>query len=702
MEKTININSTINSSNKNQTKKKDDLQKKADIKAIMEKYNLKVPRKSKLQDNKTEYIIKPKDDKQIIHITKEKAVQQTVEEPKAVFAKTAPKAVQQTVEEPKAVFAKTAPKAVPQNVEEPKAVFAKTAPKAVQQTVEEPKVLNVIKHPINTKEIDNIKSLSETRKSDVIKPLLIQNQNTQANNYNNNYNNKEVRIAESNIQKPSIKPPLQIIEKPITKEEIIQKPLLQKPLLQNPSLQTIINNDKHIAEKQKLEMPKAIINKNNIHPKDFMNSSNIYNLIPTINPSKQYSHLNNRLNNQSINKTSLDTKININNIQKNQNTYKNISINPNLSEDASQFYKGEKALPIRKINEEFQNNQYEEKKPPSQIKTIANNPKNIIIQKKKDIVNLGINNANSNANSIQIEENLNSLELNNLEMKRKFLQEQQQTELAKLKYKKEQIHKINNRKKEIELMKSIDYEKQKLRMIQNKQIELNNIINTQIQPLQQPLQHTQKHIIYNVDAKKTKKNINSSFLEKSRAKNEEEDSSFLEKSRAKNEEESSFLEKSRAKNEEEDSSFLEKSRAKNEEEEDKEEDKKEDKKEEEKATAIKLDKVDKIIIKSKDKQKIELNSAPYKYHNKKDVPTLKWASKAELYDVSTFTENLTISLGIQPIFFNKKLIKDKSSLEERIQILQNVYHFKNISKFNNNAIHSIYKILEYDKIILLN
>ena len=37
-------------------------------------------------------------------------------------------------------------------------------------------------------------------------------------------------------------------------------------------------------------------------------------------------------------------------------------------------------------------------------------------------------------------------------------------ELAKLKYKKEQIQKIHNRKKEIELMKSINHEKQKLRM----------------------------------------------------------------------------------------------------------------------------------------------------------------------------------------------------------------------------------------------
>ena len=48
MEKTININ--LDNNPKKITKKKDDLQKKAEINAIMEKYNLK---KSKLNNNKT-------------------------------------------------------------------------------------------------------------------------------------------------------------------------------------------------------------------------------------------------------------------------------------------------------------------------------------------------------------------------------------------------------------------------------------------------------------------------------------------------------------------------------------------------------------------------------------------------------------------------------------------------------------------------
>ena len=58
MEKIINISPSSNTSNKN-TKKKDDLQKKANINAIMEKYNLKVPKKSKINDNKTDFVIKP-------------------------------------------------------------------------------------------------------------------------------------------------------------------------------------------------------------------------------------------------------------------------------------------------------------------------------------------------------------------------------------------------------------------------------------------------------------------------------------------------------------------------------------------------------------------------------------------------------------------------------------------------------------------
>ena len=78
MNKIININSTntTNTTNKNHTKKKDDLQKKAEIKAIMEKYNLKPSKKSKInENNKTDYVIKPKNENQIIHITKQPVIQ---------------------------------------------------------------------------------------------------------------------------------------------------------------------------------------------------------------------------------------------------------------------------------------------------------------------------------------------------------------------------------------------------------------------------------------------------------------------------------------------------------------------------------------------------------------------------------------------------------------------------------------------------
>ena len=72
MNKIINIDPVHVSSNKNHTKKKDDLQKKAEINAIMEKYNLKPSKKSKINENsKTEYVIKPKNDSQIIHIVKD-------------------------------------------------------------------------------------------------------------------------------------------------------------------------------------------------------------------------------------------------------------------------------------------------------------------------------------------------------------------------------------------------------------------------------------------------------------------------------------------------------------------------------------------------------------------------------------------------------------------------------------------------------
>ena len=52
------------------TKKKES---KAHINAILEKYNLKAPKKTQIQDKKQDYQIKPKSNEQIITVVKDKA-----------------------------------------------------------------------------------------------------------------------------------------------------------------------------------------------------------------------------------------------------------------------------------------------------------------------------------------------------------------------------------------------------------------------------------------------------------------------------------------------------------------------------------------------------------------------------------------------------------------------------------------------------
>jgi len=47
-----------------------DKTKKAEINAILEKYNLKAPKKSKTNATPINYEIKPKDNNQIIHVSK--------------------------------------------------------------------------------------------------------------------------------------------------------------------------------------------------------------------------------------------------------------------------------------------------------------------------------------------------------------------------------------------------------------------------------------------------------------------------------------------------------------------------------------------------------------------------------------------------------------------------------------------------------
>ena len=60
------------------TKKKES---KAHINAILEKYNLKAPKRTQIQDKKQDYQIKPHSNDQIITVVKDKANTQKLSEP---------------------------------------------------------------------------------------------------------------------------------------------------------------------------------------------------------------------------------------------------------------------------------------------------------------------------------------------------------------------------------------------------------------------------------------------------------------------------------------------------------------------------------------------------------------------------------------------------------------------------------------------
>jgi hypothetical protein len=53
------------------------------------------------------------------------------------------------------------------------------------------------------------------------------------------------------------------------------------------------------------------------------------------------------------------------------------------------------------------------------------------------------------------------------------------------------------------------------------------------------------------------------------------------------------------------------------------------------------------------------------------------------------------------VYNYKKCSKDTSDIDDMKEKLTTDYNFKNITKFNDKTIDIIYKILNYDKIIIL-
>ncbi len=209
-------------------------------------------------------------------------------------------------------------------------------------------------------------------------------------------------------------------------------------------------------------------------------------------------------------------------------------------------------------------------------------------------------------------------------------------------------------------MRNIEIEKQKLRLIQQKQLQLNNIIQQEVKQIN--VGTTAKvapAVLYNVDAKKTKKNIANIVVDVVIPKKEKETEKENEKDAVPVVELKEKSEKNESKE-------------------------KTERKEKPEKTA---------------KKKAESNE-PYKYYSKKEKPDHQFPSKTELYNSETFETSLPVALGIQPIY-HSRIAKDKKSIEDKKTILKEAYGIMNLDKFKDIHLDIVYKILNYDKIIML-
>ena len=606
------------------TKKKDINKEK--INEILEKYNLKAPKKTQISDKNSKI---QKKDEPIINVIKN-IPQQVVSTQQRPIQKQAPQQVQQPVSP------------VPQQ---------RPVQKQATQQVQP---------------IQPVKPISQRPKSPQQAPQHIQ---------------------------PVPQPPQQ---KTISINNLLQK-----------DTQDIINN--------KSIIPQAIVSKN--HKNDFLsnnstngNGNNIYNMIPKINPQKQYSHLNSNPQNYPP-------------PQKHSGSVKKITIhhntnNPNTIPNQEEFQNTQHTQHTYYQN---QNPRHMNVSPKQQIKTIITQPqKDIDINgnQTQDLSNTRTRyrivkrkNTNTNTPDINYGYDESDSSLTNLEMQRQYLQEQQIKELEKLKFKKEQIMKIHNRKKEIELMKSIEKEKAKLRLIQTKQEDLNKLMNSTMNTNMNTTMQSQEkgneklnekvinintastlknsnnkgsHIV-NVDEKRTKKNM--SLMKDvidvikqptviTRVKSTKYDAPIVKDTVV----EANIDSITNTANTVVKSIVLEEQ------------------------TGMDTTIINNDTINMTD----NIDSGAYKYYYKKDIKKfnldINWGTPEELYNRDKMTEPLVILLNIKNLFPSNIIItinKDTRNLEEKIKILQNVYNFKKIKNFKDNLVNLLYNIFVYDDCITI-
>lgn len=315
--------------------------------------------------------------------------------------------------------------------------------------------------------------------------------------------------------------------------------------------------------------------------------------------------------------------------------------------------------------------------------------------------------------------------LHYLEAQRKELQRQQLLELQRFKQKKAEIIKLNNRKKEIELMRGIEEEKNKLRKIHAKQQELNEIYKTAVEKnarsggitMKKPIVVSAGASEYDVDAKRTKKNIASIRAAGTNKFIEPTEMAHIKSGKLKSASASSaatvidkiVLEKPKTEKTNTQDDIVEVIQVDNEKQSLNQEGGKKV------STIQKQVEVDIDIVKSKEtsnkesregnkessKSKVKkelVPGEPLKYYTKKDKQSaVVWPSKAELYDTNKFEDTLDVYLAMAS-FFNKKQIKNKASAEEISKELKEEYGFQKIDKFKPALLEVLYKIIIGDRI----
>jgi hypothetical protein len=288
--------------------------------------------------------------------------------------------------------------------------------------------------------------------------------------------------------------------------------------------------------------------------------------------------------------------------------------------------------------------------------------------------------------------------LRHLEAQRRELQKQQMLELQRFRHKKAEIIKLNNRKKEIELMRSIEDEKNKLRKIHSKQQELNEIYKSTIEKntsssIQSGGATMKKQVVFSndvnidIDAKRTKKNLANVAKVNRNKIIEPADSDHIKSGKLK---EANVVDKvvldkvvlDKHVEPETHDKVIEIVQVVSE-----QKDKTKDKSKEIKSQT-------QIVVK---KELIPREGELLKYYTKKDKKMVIWPSKTELYDASKFEDTLDIFLGMSP-FFNKKQIKNKTSHEIITKELKEDYGFKKLDKFKPALLDILYKIIVGDRI----